>query len=453
MAGKRAGGFSLGMTQRLGIAAAMLGDPPVLMLDEPVNGLDPEGIRWVRTFMRQLATEGRTIFVSSHLMSEMAVTADHLVVIGRGTLIANCSTEEFIQQSSERSVFVRAPDSARLRELITAEGGAVTDERRRPGRDRAARAPDRRTRRVRLGRAARAHPPAALARGGVHGDDGGQRRVRPGRARPGPARRIERVMSVGLLTAEWTKIRSVRSTLWSLLAFMVVAIGFSALIIIVISNTWNSPGNHPNHVRLLEDPTAVLFGAGFGLGQLAICVLGVIVMSSEYSTGAIRASLLAVPRRLPMLAAKAIVFALLDLVVSAITVFAVFFITTAIIRSHVSITLSQPGIARACIGGILYLTVLGLFSLAIGGLIRHTAGAISAVIALVLVVPPLVSLIPGTIANHIHGYLPNVAGQLVAQSSQQAGDVLSPWQGFGVFCIWTAVLLAACGWLLVRRDA
>ena len=101
-------------------------------------------------------------------------------------------------------------------------------------------------------------------------------------------------MTFGLLSAEWTKIRSVRSTLWSLLAFMVVAIGFSALIIIVISNTWNSPGNHPNHVRLLEDPTAVLFGAGFGLGQLAIRVLGVIVMSSEYSTGAIRASLLAV---------------------------------------------------------------------------------------------------------------------------------------------------------------
>jgi ABC-2 type transport system permease protein len=260
-------------------------------------------------------------------------------------------------------------------------------------------------------------------------------------------------MTVGLLSAEWTKIRSVRSTLWSLLAFMVVAIGFSALIMIVIANTWNNPGSHPNHVTLLEDPTSVLFGPGFGLGQLAICVLGVIVMSSEYSTGAIRASLLAVPRRLPMLAAKSVVFALLDLVVSAITVFAVFFITTAIIRSHVSITLSQPGITRACIGGILYLTVLGLFALAIGGLIRHTAGAIATVIALVLVVPPLISLIPGTIANHVHGYLPTVAGQLVAQTSQQSGDVLSPWQGFGVFCLWTAVLLAGCGWLLVRRDA
>jgi len=127
VANKRAGGFSLGMTQRLGIAAAMLGDPPVLLLDEPVNGLDPEGIRWVRNFMRQLAGEGRTILVSSHLMSEMAVTADHLVVIGRGKLIADTSTEEFIQRSSERSVLVRTPDSARLRELITADGGTVKD--------------------------------------------------------------------------------------------------------------------------------------------------------------------------------------------------------------------------------------------------------------------------------------------------------------------------------------
>ena len=91
VAGQRAGRFSLGMGQRLGIAAAMLGDPPVVVLDEPVNGLDPEGIRWVRTFARQLADEGRTVFVSSHLMSEMALMADHLVVIGRGRILADCS--------------------------------------------------------------------------------------------------------------------------------------------------------------------------------------------------------------------------------------------------------------------------------------------------------------------------------------------------------------------------
>jgi ABC-2 type transport system permease protein len=260
-------------------------------------------------------------------------------------------------------------------------------------------------------------------------------------------------VTVGLLRAEWTKIRSVQSTLWSLLAFMVLAIGFSTLIATVISADWNKPGNHPNHIMLHTDPTAVLFGAGFGIGQLAMGVLGVIVITSEYTTGAIRSSLLAVPRRLPMLAAKAVVFDILDLVASAITVLVVFFVSTAILRSRVSITLSQPGMTRAVIGAILYLTVLGLFALAIGGLIRNTIGAIATVIALILVVPPLISLIPGTIANHVHGYLPTVAGELIAQTAQQPSDVLSPWQGFGVFCAWTAVLLAACAWLLVRRDA
>jgi ABC-2 type transport system ATP-binding protein len=125
VADKRVGGFSLGMTQRLGIAAAMLGDPQVLLLDEPVNGLDPEGIVWIRTFMQQLARNGRTVFVSSHLMNEMAVTADHLVVIGRGRLIAEAGTQEFIERSSDKSVLVRTPDAARLRELITASGGHV----------------------------------------------------------------------------------------------------------------------------------------------------------------------------------------------------------------------------------------------------------------------------------------------------------------------------------------
>ncbi len=128
VARKRVGGFSLGMTQRLGIAAAMLGNPAVLLLDEPVNGLDPEGIRWVRTLMRQLANEGRTVFVSSHLMSEMAVTADHLVVIGRGRLIADSSTGEFIQRSSDRSVLVRSPEAERLGKLIVSAGGVIQPE-------------------------------------------------------------------------------------------------------------------------------------------------------------------------------------------------------------------------------------------------------------------------------------------------------------------------------------
>jgi len=110
---KRTGGYSLGMSQRVGIAAALLGDPQVLILDEPVNGLDPEGILWIRNLMKQLASEGRTVFVSSHLMNEMAVTADHLIVIGKGKLIAESTTQEFIERSSEKSVLVRSPDAIR----------------------------------------------------------------------------------------------------------------------------------------------------------------------------------------------------------------------------------------------------------------------------------------------------------------------------------------------------
>lgn len=258
---------------------------------------------------------------------------------------------------------------------------------------------------------------------------------------------------LGLLASEWTKIRSVRSTVWSLVAFVIVAIGFSALIAAVIASNWDKPGSADTHATLHTDPTTALYGAGFYLGQLALAVLGVLVMTSEYTTGAIRSSLLAVPRRIPMLAAKTIVFAVLGFVVSAITVFVVFFVTTAILSSHISITLSQPGILGATFGGILYLTVLGLFAMAVGGLIRHTAGAIATVIGLILVVPPLVSLIPGSIANHIHAYLPTVAGSLAGQAAQQPGDLLSPWQGFGVFCGETIVLLVLSGWLLLRRDA
>jgi len=125
VAGKRTGGFSLGMGQRLGIAAALLGDPEVLLFDEPVNGLDPEGIVWIRNLMRALAGEGRTVFVSSHLMSEMALTADHLIVIGRGKLIAAASVTEFINASAQNSVRVRTPDTVQLVALVRAEGGVV----------------------------------------------------------------------------------------------------------------------------------------------------------------------------------------------------------------------------------------------------------------------------------------------------------------------------------------
>ncbi|MBW0275764.1 ABC transporter ATP-binding protein [Nocardia sp. MH4] len=128
VAGKNAGGFSLGMSQRLGLAGALLGDPKVLLFDEPVNGLDPEGILWIRRFMQRLAAEGRTVLVSSHLLSEMAQTAEHLIVIGRGQLIADTTTKDFIDRASEQSVRVRSPQLDQLRSLLTSHGMTVREE-------------------------------------------------------------------------------------------------------------------------------------------------------------------------------------------------------------------------------------------------------------------------------------------------------------------------------------
>ncbi len=125
VAGKRVGTFSLGMNQRLGIAAALLGDPETVMFDEPINGLDPEGILWIRNLMKSLASEGRTVFLSSHLMSEMAQTADHLIVIGRGRIIADAGTDEFINRHTAPSVRVRAVEQADLAEALTRRGAII----------------------------------------------------------------------------------------------------------------------------------------------------------------------------------------------------------------------------------------------------------------------------------------------------------------------------------------
>jgi ABC-2 type transport system ATP-binding protein len=128
VADRRAKGFSLGMGQRLGIAAALLGDPRILILDEPVNGLDAEGVRWVRTLLRNLAAEGRTVLLSSHLMSEMELTADHLIVIGQGRLLADTSLAGFAERVTGASVRVRTPDAARLRGLLASPGVTVSSD-------------------------------------------------------------------------------------------------------------------------------------------------------------------------------------------------------------------------------------------------------------------------------------------------------------------------------------
>ena len=273
--------------------------------------------------------------------------------------------------------------------------------------------------------------------------------ARPAPVPPSPARRA----GFGhLLLSEWTKIRSVRSTLWSLILLVVLTLGITVLITAITSAQWNKIGA-ASRAQIRLDPTSGILSAGLQFGQLTIIVLGVLVITSEYSTGVIRASLLAVPRRLPMLAAKAVVFTAITLVLGEIVMFASFLIGAAILHSHVPVSLSSPNVTRAVVGGGLYLAVLGLFALSIGALVRHTAGAITGVIAFVIVLEPLSTLIPGTWGDHIHDYLPTAAGRLIIQTGHTSGQVLSAWQGFGVFCLWTAVLLAAAGVLLMRRDA
>jgi ABC-type transport system involved in multi-copper enzyme maturation permease subunit len=263
-----------------------------------------------------------------------------------------------------------------------------------------------------------------------------------------------RASAGNLLSAEWTKIRSVRSTIWTLTLFVVITIGLTALFTGLTVANWTGPKAANRDARVVIDPVGFILGSGLGLGQLTICVLGALVITTEYSTGVIRASLLAVPRRIEMLAAKAVVFAALLIVVAEIVAFGSFFVGSAILHSRVPVSLADRNVTRAVVGSGLYLTVLGLFSLAIGTLIRHTAGAITTAIGVVFVLPILSGLLPGNWGAHVDGYLPVQAGMLIGQQHPPSGgNVLSAWEGFGIFCLWTALLLGIAAFLLQRRDA
>ena len=232
MARRKAGGFSLGMRQRLGLAAAMLGDPPILILDEPFNGMDPEGIVWMRGFLRALAAEGRAVLVSSHLMSELEDTADHLVVIGRGRLVADTSVAELIAAASPARVTLRTSARADAMTALADAGATVAATGPTRSRSRAS-ASERIVERARPERRAvlRGDGSSLEPRGGVHGADPGRGRVqrRDALARAGvgarDAERGRRPMSATaapyrsslpagrdgfapLLRAEWTKFRT-----------------------------------------------------------------------------------------------------------------------------------------------------------------------------------------------------------------------------------------------------
>lgn len=251
-----------------------------------------------------------------------------------------------------------------------------------------------------------------------------------------------------LLRSEWTKISSVRSTGWSLAALVILGIGLDIIIAGVSVAHWSTLTQADKQMFAAKG----VFGPGLTFAQLPVCVLGVLVITSEYTTGMIRSSMLAVPRRTPVLAAKAAVFGVVAFVAGELLAFVSFPIAQAIIGNRVHESLGDPATLRAAIGVGLYLALLGLVSFAIGVLVRHTAAAITAVVVIFAVLGNLSQLLPGTVGKHISAYMPANAGIAVTYVHQQANELLSPWQGFGVLCLWAAVLLAAAVTALKRRD-
>jgi len=255
----------------------------------------------------------------------------------------------------------------------------------------------------------------------------------------------------GVLRSEWTKFTSVRSTTWSLLATVVLTIAIGILATAVEAQRWNQLSFVE---RLTFDPvrqslTGILFS------QLAIGVLGVLVVSAEYGTGTIRSTLAAVPNRPLVLGAKAAVFGVVALVVSEALSFAAFGIGQAILSGSTPTTsLSNPGALRAVVGAGLYLTLLGLFALGLAAIIRHTAGAISAFVGVLLVLPLIVQALPQSIIDDVGKFLPaNIGVTMVGLRTPIGIDSFSPWAGLGLLALYAAAALVLGGWTMVRRDA
>jgi ABC-2 type transport system permease protein len=258
-----------------------------------------------------------------------------------------------------------------------------------------------------------------------------------------------RVTQLRVVRSEWTKLRSVRSTRWSLLIGMVLTIGFPLLFAAVTSSRW---GHMSPSERARRNPLDIAL-AGVNVSQLAIAVLGVLVVTAEYSTGMIRASFTAVPKRLPVLWAKLGVFSVVAFVLSLPAVLIAFFASQAILARHhiLQISFSHAGVARSVIGGAVYLMLVGAFALALGAIIRNTAGGISAFAAIFFVIPPLLNVLPTSWDNAINPYLPSEAARSIF-SLTHGPHSLAPGPGLALFCGYCALAVAIAAVLLLRRD-
>ncbi|MGD0685653.1 MAG: ABC transporter permease subunit [Streptosporangiaceae bacterium] len=253
-----------------------------------------------------------------------------------------------------------------------------------------------------------------------------------------------------VLRSEFTKFRSLRSTVWTLLVAVAAMIGIGALFSAVSASQYHTLSAVS---RASFSPISISLD-GITFSQIAFGVLGVLMLSGEYSTGMIRSSLTVVPRRLPVLWGKLAVFAGVIFAVSLIASFASFFLGQALLSSHhLGVSLAAPGALRSVIGAALYVTVAGLIGVALGALLRNTAAGISAFVGAFFVIPPVASLLPNSISDHLAQYLPSNAGEVLYGGAQGVHDALSPWTGFALLCGYAVVLIAAAAWRLRRADA
>jgi ABC-2 type transport system permease protein len=251
------------------------------------------------------------------------------------------------------------------------------------------------------------------------------------------------------IASETTKLRSVRSTVWTLFAVIAATVGIGALIALARVSRWD---NMSRIDQLRFDATAFSL-RGVYLAQIAIGVLGVLVISSEYSTGMIRTTLTAIPNRIKVLTAKSTVFAVVALAVSLVACFAAFFIGQSIFSSKgANVALSDPGVLRAVVGSAIYLTAIGLIGLALGTLLRRTAGAIATLFGLVLVAPALSQALPSPWDTDVGKFLPSGAGTALF-AVRSKSDILSPGAGLAVLVAYVVIALAAAAFVLNRRDA
>jgi len=252
-----------------------------------------------------------------------------------------------------------------------------------------------------------------------------------------------------VLRSEWIKFRSVRSTFWALTVTVVLGVALGAVISAAAAHGY---ARFSASQKLSWDPTGVS-GAGMAIAQLAIAVLGVLCISSEYSSGMIRTSLIAVPKRGRILAAKSLVFAAVTFIVGEVTSFTAFFVGQALISGHAPhAALGDPGVARAVVGAGLYLTALAVLSVAAGALLRHPAAAIACMMAIVLVLPLIAQALPGSWRNPVTEFWPTQAGSQIT-SVYHSAHTLQPWPGLGVMCLFVALVYAIAWTLLDRRDA